>query len=243
MIPLDIYHSNGLACTKIQGPPTLINGMLLKGEVDVGVISLAFYLQHQRDLLRLGRFGILSDGPVLSVMLFSKIDLAEAAEKGVLQVFETPKSATSVFLNRLILRKVYRLHIQAVGTMEEAEAVLLIGNDALVERMKEAWPYQYDLGKEWKKWTGLPMVFAVLATSRETFRRKEEELKRYVEILEENYHDSIRDINMLVQKAKRMAPLADDLLHKYFQCLQYEIGPREEEAIVLFGNYCTGLEV
>lgn len=234
MIPLDLYHSNGLSYTKIPGPPTLINRMLLQGEVDVGVISVAFYLQHKKDLLRLGKFGILSDGPVLSVMLFSKINLAEASGKGVLKIFETPKSATSVFLNRLILREVYSLRTLPVATRGEAEAVLLIGNDALLERVKGAWPYQYDLGEEWKNWTGLPMVFAVLATSRGIYQRKEEELKRYVEILEENYRHSLLDKNGLVVRAKEMAPLAEDLLHKYFHCLQYEIGPREEEAIALF---------
>jgi chorismate dehydratase len=234
MLPLDLYSSNGLSYTKILGPPTLINRMLLNGEVDVGVISVAYYLKHKEDLLRLGHFGILSDGPVLSVLLFSKRDLSNPHEKGFLKVYETSKSATSVLLYRLILREVYRVEPLPVPTRSEAEAVLLIGNEALLERQKGGWDYCYDLGAEWKKFTGLPMVFAVLATSVKVFDAKKEELKSYLEILDQNYRKSINECDTLVAKAKELAPLEEELLYRYFQCLQYEIGEREEKAIALF---------
>jgi chorismate dehydratase len=234
MIPLDLVHSNGLAYTKIPGPPTLINRMLLAGEVDVGVISTAHFLHHKKELLRLGRFGILSDGPVLSVMLFSRTELSAPDNKQGLKVFETPQSATSVLLNRLILKKVYDLDTTPVTTRHEAEAVLLIGNEALLEREKGVWAFQYDLGEEWKKLTGLPMVFAVLATSREIFEAKELELKKYLDILEENYVESKKNSAFLVARAKSMASLKEELLKRYFQCLHYEIDTRGEQAIALF---------
>ncbi|MBA4393186.1 MAG: hypothetical protein C0407_06510 [Desulfobacca sp.] len=239
MIPLDLGSPNGLPCTKTLGPPTTINRMLLKGEVDVGVISVAFYLKNKKELLRLGHFGILSDGPVMSVMLFSNTDLSKLNEKGSLKVYETPQSATSVLLNRLILREVYRVETQPVPTRFGADAVLLIGNDALLEREKGGWAYSYDLGEEWKKFTGLPMVFAVLATSRKVFTAKKEELVKYLEILEDNYRKSSHDIATLVAKAKKMAPLEEKLLYRYFGCLQYEIGVREEKAIALFEKYIS----
>jgi chorismate dehydratase len=239
MIPLDLYGSNGLAYTKTPGPPTMINQMLLKGEVDVGVISVAFYLKHKAELVRLGNFGILSDGPVLSVLLFSKRDLSNPHEKGVLKVYETSKSATSILLYRLILREVYRVEPLPVPTPSEAEAVLLIGNEALLERQKGGWNYCYDLGEEWKKFTGLPMVFAVLATSVKVFDAKEEELKGYLEILDQNYRKSIHDSDTLVAKAKEMAPLEEELLYRYFQCLKYEIGEQEEKAMALFEKFIT----
>ena len=44
---------------------------------------------------------------------------------------------------------------------------MLIGDEALYVLRAEVCPYHYDLGAEWQKVTGLPMVFAVCAARRE----------------------------------------------------------------------------
>jgi chorismate dehydratase len=46
------------------------------------------------------------------------------------------------------------------------EAVLVIGDAALALAARGAYPHRYDLGDEWKQWTGLPFVFAVWAAQR-----------------------------------------------------------------------------
>jgi chorismate dehydratase len=46
------------------------------------------------------------------------------------------------------------------------EAVLVIGDAALVLAAQEVYPYRYDLGEEWKTRTGLPFVFAIWAARR-----------------------------------------------------------------------------
>jgi chorismate dehydratase len=50
------------------------------------------------------------------------------------------------------------------------EAVLVIGDAALHLRAANRYPFFYDLGTVWKKWTGLPFVFAVWAARRDTNR-------------------------------------------------------------------------
>src|SRR5439155_688265 len=47
------------------------------------------------------------------------------------------------------------------------DAVLVIGDAALVLKARQAYPHRYDLGEEWRRWTGLPFVFAVWAARRE----------------------------------------------------------------------------
>ena len=58
------------------------------------------------------------------------------------------------------------------GSVDEVhEARLVIGDAALVlsdERSGVTYPYAYDLGLEWKRWTGLPFVFAVWVARRAT---------------------------------------------------------------------------
>jgi chorismate dehydratase len=57
---------------------------------------------------------------------------------------------------------------------EEHDARLVIGDAALVLGNREsgignrAYPFVYDLGTEWKRWTGLPFVFAVWVAQRTT---------------------------------------------------------------------------
>jgi chorismate dehydratase len=47
------------------------------------------------------------------------------------------------------------------------EAVLVIGDAALLLASRNRYPYHVDLGAAWKDWTGLPFVFAVWAARRE----------------------------------------------------------------------------
>ena len=51
------------------------------------------------------------------------------------------------------------------------EAVLVIGDAALLLASRHVYPHRYDLGDEWKRWTGLPFVFAVWAARRAADQR------------------------------------------------------------------------
>ncbi|HMK65772.1 MAG TPA: menaquinone biosynthesis protein [Thermodesulfobacteriota bacterium] len=233
-LPLDWEGPAPFAYKKISGPPTKINELLLKGEVDLGVISLAFYLDHQGKLIRLGNLGILSDGPVLSVNLFSQKDLTKARGNGGLKIYETAQSATSVILNRIILRRAYGVEPVTVANRAEAEAVLLIGNQALLERQNGSWNHIYDLGEEWRNLTGFPTVFAVLATHQRILKRKKTELDKVVRFIKGVYQRNKENQADLVGRALGKISLDQKILYKYFECLKYEIGPIEEKAILLF---------
>jgi chorismate dehydratase len=52
------------------------------------------------------------------------------------------------------------------------EAVLVIGDAALVLSASHAYPVEVDLGEAWKDWTGLPFVFAVWAARRQADPRQ-----------------------------------------------------------------------
>jgi chorismate dehydratase len=234
MLPFELDGPAPVPFQKKIGPPTTINQKLLEGEVDLGVISLACYLDHKEDLVRLGNLGILSAGPVLSVVLFSNKDLSKVKGNGGLRVYETPQSATSIILNRIILQRAYGIDPLFVPTPAEAEAVLLIGNQALMEREKGRWIHLYDLGQEWRQMTGLPTVFAVLATHRRVFSSKKEELQEFVGFLEGRYRENIKNKELLVKKAREKINLEEKILYQYFDLLKYEIGPMEEKSILLF---------
>jgi len=234
MLPLTWEGTPPFPLAIKKGPPTAINRMIMAGEIDAAVISLTCYLDNRNALIRLGNLGILSHGPVMSVLLFSRVSLSKGSGNGLLRLYETSQSATSIELNRIILKKLYGTGIVTVSSRKEAEAVLLIGNEALLEREDDRWEHRYDLGQEWQRLTGLPTVFAVLAASRKSWPEKQKELQQFLGFLSETHRRNRKEKAALVAKAGRVIDLEEKTLYRYFQCLGYEIGPEEEKSIALF---------
>lgn len=243
-LPLDLDGPiEGLSFEKVNAPPTIINQLLLEGKVDLGIISASFYLKHQRDLARLGNFGIISDGPAMSALLFSKKDLIKFEPDITLKIFETPDSATSIMLNRILLSHFRQISFQSEPLRMNADAVLLIGDDALIERNTKNWKYVYDLGEEWKKYTGLPTVFALLTTNKRIYQNKPEELDLYLSCLKQSYARKMRHLEEIIQMAKEKTGLDEGILRRYFRSLKYELGEREEKALQLFAQLAARYEV
>src|SRR5205807_2408895 len=82
------------------------------------------------------------------------------------------------------------------------EAVLVIGDAALLLAARHAYPHRYDLGDEWKRWTGLPFVFAMWAARRAADPRADRasrEFRSYVELYE---RASLLELGSLADQAR-----------------------------------------
>src|SRR5439155_847310 len=111
------------------------------------------------------------DGPVRSVALFSRRTVGQLDGRTVLL---SASSRTSVALLELLCGDVWKVRPHFAEARAEAgdldaleglphDAVLVIGDAALLLAARHAYPHRYDLGEEWKRWTGMPFVFAVWA--------------------------------------------------------------------------------
>jgi chorismate dehydratase len=168
-----------LDATVVDGVPTTLNRLMSEGTLDVSVVSAVEYARDAERYLLLPDLAISCDGPVRSVMLFSK---RPAPELGGHRVLVSRSSMTSVRLLDLLFRHVWHAkprfvpgdaEVSDVARFqdEEHDARLVIGDAALVLADGDAgaaYPYAYDLGLEWKQWTGLPFVFAVWVAQRVT---------------------------------------------------------------------------
>ena len=142
---------------------------LRTGGADVGLVPV-IELANQPDLLVLPGISIASREWVRSVLLFSRKPM-EAIES----VAADTSSRTSIALTQVLMAHSYgtRPRIQPYPPrldemLELADAGLIIGDPALrLGSDRTDWKGQplfvYDLGNEWWKMTGLPMVFAVWA--------------------------------------------------------------------------------
>ena len=158
----------------VTGTPAELNDLLVAGELDVSVISAIEYARHARDLVLLPDLAISCDGPVRSVALFSRRTVGQLDGRTVLL---SASSRTSVALLELLCRDVWKIKPKFAEARAEAqdldalaalphEAVLVIGDAALTLAAAGTYPCRYDLGEEWKRWTGQPFVFAVWAARR-----------------------------------------------------------------------------
>jgi len=134
---------------------------LKAARADIGIIPS---IEYQRiDGLRvLPSVSIASKNRVRSVLLLSRVSL-EAARSVALDT----SSRTSAALVEVLLRKFYAIDFRAIpcapdpaSMLRTAEAALVIGDPALVYRGEAR---VFDLAEEWRKFTGLPFVFAVWA--------------------------------------------------------------------------------
>jgi chorismate dehydratase len=151
------------------------------------VISAVEYARDAKRYLLLPDLSICSDGPVRSVVLFSKRPASELHGRRVLV---SRSSMTSVALLELLFEDVWdakpafvpsdaELSDVARFGDEDHDARLVIGDAALHlwSRLRSPeslsgdhaltqYRFAYDLGAEWKSWTGLPFVFAVWVAQR-----------------------------------------------------------------------------
>jgi len=168
----------------VDGVPTELNRQMGAGTLDVSVVSAVEYARDATRYVLLPDLAISCDGPVRSVLLFSKRPPTELHGRRVLV---SRSSMTSVALLELLFENVWRtrpvfvpanaeiIDVERFGE-EDHDARLVIGDAALVlgSRLRAQRPvpagYQhaYDLGAEWKRWTGLPFFFAVWVAQRTT---------------------------------------------------------------------------
>ncbi len=159
----------------VSGTASELNELLAAGELQVSVVSAVEYARNAAAYHLLPDLAITCDGPVHSVALFSRrpVDQLDAHT-----VLVTASSRTSVLLLELLCRHRWGVRPQFAAARAEAtdleslaglphEAVLVIGDAALLLAAQRRYPVRVDLGEEWRNWTGLPFVFAVWAARRE----------------------------------------------------------------------------
>lgn len=158
----------------VTGTASELNDLLAAGELDVSVVSAVEYARNAALYHLLPDLAITSDGPVRSVALFSRRPVAELDGATVLL---TASSRTSVLLLQLLCHHQWNVRPNFATVRAEAadlgslaglphDAVLVIGDAALLLQAEHRYPHFTDLGAAWKAWTGLPFVFAVWAARR-----------------------------------------------------------------------------
>ena len=139
--------------------PSMCAKKLLNDEVDIGLVPVSI-LPELKEHYILTDYCIGAEGAVKSVILFSEVPLNE-----IKNIYLDYQSKTSVQLVKVLAQNFWKIKpawIDADKNYEEEisdyAAGIVIGDRAL--ELKNKFKFSYDLAEEWKKFTGLPFIFA-----------------------------------------------------------------------------------
>ncbi len=145
--------------------PSRCATLLHDGGIDLGMIPSIEYLRGPEPYRIVRDLGIISDGAVASVALFSRVPLATVRRIGL-----DTSSRTSAGLTRVLCREAWGIDPVfepvppgVAAAVEGFDAALLIGDPALFLDHAAAGLTSIDLGAEWTRLTGLPFVWAFWA--------------------------------------------------------------------------------
>lgn len=145
--------------------PSTCAALLHAGEIDVGMIPSIEYLRGSVPYQIVPDLGIVSDGAVASVAVFSRVEVERIRRIGL-----DTSSRTSEGLTRVLCREAWHIDPafepmppETASRVDGCDAALVIGDPALFLDHERAGFLKIDLGLEWKRLTGLPFVWAFWA--------------------------------------------------------------------------------
>lgn len=212
--------------------PEKLSEQLVRGDLDIGPVTLVEYLRHADDLVAFPDLAVGCDGPVMSCVIVSQRPLEDLHGA---RVALGSTSRTSVRLAQLLLAERYGVAPDYytcppdLGVMmQEADAAVLIGDAALRASLHDA-PrlglQVHDLGLMWKEWTGLPFVFAVWAVRKDYLALEPEVTHRVHEAFLASRDLSLEEVVKVAEQAARWESFDARLLERYFTTLDFRFGP------------------
>jgi chorismate dehydratase len=215
--------------------PSRLADQLAEGRLDVALIPSIEYLQDPS-------YQIVSDaciacrGPVMSVKLFSRTRI-----RNIRTLALDEGSRTSIALVQILLEQRFDLRpalsslpIGADAEDAATDAVLLIGDRAM--RPPAGFAEAWDLGEEWRRWAGLPFVFAMWTA------RAGAEFNGLEAALREARDSGVAHLEQIAAAEAPQVGLSFGACLAYLRDnLHFYLGSRERRGLKLFAEHAARL--
>ncbi len=234
----DVITSNGY--------PTLINELFESNLLHVAPVSSIEYIKNKDKYSLIDTIIMGSNGQVGSVTLYSNYLLNELQGKNIALPYT---SATSVALIKILLKENgvdlskctfidHKYECSLKEALQKFDAVLYIGDPALIaNNSKENNQIKkFDLGEEWKKLTGLPMVFATWVAHSKWQDAHKDKFERISLLLDKAVEAAFKIyFNEIVEQASKSTNLDKEIIRDYFtNKIVYKPTIKYFEALKLF---------
>ena len=215
--------------------PSRCATLLHEGAIDFGLIPSIEY--SNGDYRIVPGIGVISDGPVASVALFTKVPVAR-----VRSVALDTSSRTSTALMRVLCDR--HFHITPAflphgpdlpAMLQRCDAALLIGDRALFADPGALGVEKVDLGTEWLTMTGLPFVYAFWAGVPGVLSQGD------VACLQEARDAGAREVDGIVASLFPAEPEKQAIGSRYLrENIRFDLGQREQQGFELFARLAAG---
>ncbi len=201
---------------------------LLSGKVDIGLIPVAA-LALFSDYHIISDFCIGANGEVRTVMLLSNSPFRE-----VNTIYLDYRSRSSVNLTKVLAKNFWKKEYRWINTSESFdfkkigpnEAIVLIGDQCF--EYENFYRHRIDLALEWKKFTGLPFVFACWVSNR---KLNEDFIAEFNGALE----TGVSDIDAVVGKMGQSGFITGEVLKNYLSNnIDYNFDDEKKKGMNLF---------
>jgi chorismate dehydratase len=223
--------------------PSQLLPLLEAGTVSTALTSIVDYQHSHEDLLLVPAGMIGCDGHTFTVRIFSRVPPPR-----IKALYGDTDSHTSVILGQLILCERYGVTVPMLplharegihlgrGGDGTPDSILLIGDKVVnASPSPETYPYQLDLGDEWKQLTGLPFVFAMWMMRRDVAERDPVAAREVATLLTKARQRGSERTEQLLDRYAADKGWPRDLARQYFtEYLRYEVTPRAREGLALF---------
>ncbi|MFN7545429.1 MAG: menaquinone biosynthetic enzyme MqnA/MqnD family protein [Acidobacteriota bacterium] len=215
--------------------PAVCAERLGSGQVDAGLVPVIEAARQH--LTPVGSLGIACRGPVRSILLLSKVPVREIRSLAL-----DHSSRSSVMLTRIILAEQYRIWPETRTLAPDlpamlgcADAALIIGDPALRIDPAATGLHVVDLGEEWYRLTGLPMVFAIWAAH--------DHNDRLAESLERSFEFGRGHLDDIVAAEAAGRRIAPELARHYLNSIiHYELSAEHKRGMKLYIDHAIKLE-
>lgn len=216
--------------------PAICAKKLISNQSDIGLIPVGV-LPILKNYQIVSNYCIGANGAVETVMLYSNAPLNKLHT-----VYLDPQSRTSVNLVQVLANKFWEINPEFKNggnqikeqQLGKDEGFVLIGDRTFAYQSQ--FPYEYDLAEEWKKFTGLPFVFAAWVANKpidEAFLLLfNQSLKKGVDMIPE------------ISKAySNSVPSGVDLYNYLSNCISFTLDEEKRQAMNLFLGYMEELDL
>jgi len=199
---------------------------VINGQADIGLMPVAAIPLVPNGHI-VADYCIGSDGAVNSVFIFSNVPVEEIKTLRL-----DSHSRTSNNLAKVLLRFYWKKEVEfTINPTAKTDALVLIGDRTFGK--KDDYAFAYDMGQEWKNFTGLPFMYAAWVANKEISKEFKDEFNAALKFGLAHRDEVLLDL----PKAENF-DLADYLHHK----LQFEVTADREKALKMFLGYIEELE-
>jgi len=199
---------------------------VISGEVDMGLMPVAAIpLVPHANIV--ADYCIGSDGAVNSVFIFSNVPIEEIKTLKL-----DAHSRTSNNLAKVLLKFYWKKDVDfTTDQTVDTDALVLIGDRTFGR--KDDFAFAYDMGEEWKKFTGLPFMYAAWVANKEISNEFKVEFNAALKFGLDHREEVLKDLPTVPN-----FDLKDYLYNK----LQFDATEERKQAMNLFLGYIEKLE-